>query len=108
MGTSLLLNNGARVCCTASLAVRAFGCKDVIGVGDGDDASLYGNRATTETVWVATSIHPLVVIEHSQQLALEMPRSPEDAHPYLWVSLHHLPIRGVQGTVLVQDRVGDT
>src|ERR1700704_5993566 len=103
MSPSLLLNNGTRVCCTACLAVRAIRCQDVIGVGYGDDAGLYGNRATTETVWVATSIHPLVVVEHSQQLALEMPGSPEDAHPYLWVSLHHLPIRGVQGTVLVQD-----
>jgi len=69
MSPSLLLNNGTRVCCSACLAVRAIRGQDVIGVGDCDDASLYGNRTTTETVWVATSVHPLVVIEHSQQLA---------------------------------------
>src|SRR5712672_1390904 len=103
MSPSLVLDDRPRIGCTACLAVGAVRSQDVIGVGDCDDAGLYRNRITAETVRVATSIHPLVVIEDSQELALEMSRPPQDAHANLWVSLHHLPLRGVQGTVLVQD-----
>ena len=107
MSASLPFNHATCVRSAARLSVRAIRREHVIGVGDRDNPSLDGYGFTDQAVWIAAAIHALVVIEHSEELTLEVPSPPQDAHANFRVSFHHLPFRSVQRTVLVQDRIGD-
>src|ERR1700687_2911174 len=61
-----------------SLSVGAVGDEDVIGVGDRDHAGLDQNRVSNKPMRIAASVHPLVVIEHTEQLTLELAGAAED------------------------------
>src|SRR5476649_450574 len=54
---------------------------------------------------VAAAIHPLVVVEDAEQLALEMPAALEDRDSDLGVGLHDCGLGFVERPVLLEDRV---
>jgi len=108
VSSGLPFNHAASIRSAAGLSVRAIGRDYVIGVGDCDNPRLDRYCVTDQAMWIATAIHSLMVIEHREKLAFEMPSTPQNADANFRVSFHHLPFRRVQRAVLVQDGIRDT
>ena len=107
MRTGLFLNHAPRLSAATGLTVRPVGGKHVIGIGDCHDPGLYGDSVRDQPMRVATSIHPLVVVENAEQLALEMPAALQNRNADLRVRLHDCGLGFRERPVLFENGVRD-
>src|SRR5260370_10545163 len=83
--------------------VRAVGREHVVHVGDGDNARLDRYRVGHQPVRIAAAVHALVVVQHREKSALDMAGPLKDLQADLGMSLHQLPLRGLERILLVED-----